>query len=625
MKLDSLAYPLADAGWTPHCGEQHNSIWNYTEAPMGPQEHKVERRLAAIFAADVAGYSRLMEQDELGTLRNLISHREVLDRLIAEYGGRIANTAGDSVLAEFPSAVEAVQCAVRVQNALIQENQDTPAERSLQFRIGVHVGDVMVRGGDLLGDGVNIAARLESIAEPGGVCLSEAAYGYARKALPLAFADLGLQKVKNFEEPVRAYSVGLISTASASFTPGNSPDMPPILDIPSIAVLPFTNLSEDPDQAFLADGIVDEVTSALSRFRSLFVIARSSALAYKERVADVKLVSRELGVRYVLEGTLRRAGDRVRITAQLIDGQSGGYIWSDRYGGEITDLFDLQDRITESIIGALQPTIRSSEIERARRKRPGNLHAYDYVMRALPSIWAVEGAMNEEALKLLEQAITLDPGYALPKALAAWCHGQRVPYLWTKDPEEERSAALRLAKEAARLDSNDPLVLTVLASAYAVGREFAEAIPIIDKAMQLDPNSAWAWHHSGWIRNFLSQPELAIEHFQRSIRISPLDPYNFDAAIGIGIAHFHAERFAESASWVRRGIAEKPSATWAWRIVTAAYANLGRLDQAREALTHLVQAHPGITIAAIKQASMPPSRSFQRALFDGLRTAGLPE
>ena len=390
-------------------------------------------------------------------------------------------------------------------------------------------------------------------------------------------------------------------------------------------VLPFTNLSEDPDQTFLAEGIVDEVTSGLSRFRSLFVIARSSTLAYKERAADVKRVSRELGVRYVLEGTMRRAGDRVRITAQLIDGQSGSYIWSDHYDGEITDLFDLQDRITESIIGALQPTIRSSEIERARRKRPGNLHAYDYVMRALPSIWAVERATNEEALGLLEQAMALDPSYALPKALAAWCHGQRVPFLWTNHPEEERSAALRLAKEAARLDSDDPLVLTILASAHAVGREFTEAVPLIDRAVQLDPNSAWAWHHSGWIRNFLNQPDLAIEHFQRSIRISPLDPYNFDAAIGIGIAHFHAERFAEAASWVRQGIAEKPSATWAWRIVAAAYANLGRLDEAREALTRLVQAHPGITIAAIKQASMPPSPSFQHALFDGLRTAGLPE
>jgi adenylate cyclase len=592
---------------------------------MGPQEHRIERRLAAIFAADVAGYSRLVEQDETGTLRTLSTHREIMDRLITEYGGRIANTAGDSVLAEFPSAVDAVQCAVQAQNALTQAGQDTPAERRLLFRIGVHVGGVMVRGGDLLGDGVNIAARLESLADPGGICISDATYGYVRKTLPFPFTDLGPHQLKNIEEPIRVYSVVQVGTTSASFTPPNSPDAPSLPDKPSIVVLPFTNLSEDPDQTFLAEGIVDEVTSGLSRFRSLFVIARSSTLAYKERAADVKRISRELGVRYVLEGTMRRSGDRVRITAQLIDGQSGSYIWSDRYDGEITDLFDLQDRITESIVGALQPTIRSSEIERARRKRPGNLHAYDYVMRALPSIWAVERATNDEALGLLEQAMALDPSYALPKALAAWCHGQRVPFLWTNHPEEERSAALRLAKEAARLDSDDPLVLTILASAHAVGREFTEAVPLIDRAVQLDPNSAWAWHHSGWIRNFLNEPDLAIEHFQRSIRISPLDPYNFNAAIGIGIAHFHAERFAEAASWVRRGIAEKPSATWAWRIVAAAYANLGRSDEAREALTHLVQAHPGITIAAIKQASMPPSPSFQYALFDGLRTAGLPE
>ena len=592
---------------------------------MDRQEHRVERRLAAIFAADVAGYSRLMEQDEVRTLRTLTDHRQIMDRHIAEYGGRIANTAGDSVLAEFPSAVDAVQCATQVQKALTSADHDKPDEECLQFRIGIHVGDVMIRGGDLLGDGVNIAARLESLAEPGGICISETTYGYVRKVLPFPFTDLGPHQLKNIEEPIRVFSVGRVGITSASFTPPISPDAPPLPDRPSIVVLPFTNLSEDPDQTFLTEGIVDEVTSALSRFRSLFVIARSSTLAYKEHAADVKRVSRELGVRYVLEGTMRRAGNRVRITAQLIDGQSGSYIWSDRYDGEITDLFDLQDRITESIIGALQPTIRSSEIERARRKRPGNLRAYDYVMRAMPSIWAVERATNEEALGLLEQAIALDPSYALPKALAAWCHGQRVPFLWTNHPGEERSAALRLAKEAARLDSDDPLVLTILASAYAVGREFAEAVPLIDRAVQLDPNSAWAWHHSGWIRNFLNQPDLAIEHFQRSIRISPLDPYNFDAAIGIGIAHFHAERFAEAASWVRRGIAEKPSATWAWRIVAAAYANLERLDEAREALACLVQAHPGITIAAIKQSSMPPSRSFQDALFGGLRAAGLPE
>jgi adenylate cyclase len=446
-----------------------------------------------------------------------------------------------------------------------------------------------------------------------------------RKAVRVHFTDLGPQKAKNIAEPIRAYHLVPINGASTSARSAIFPEAPAPPDKPSIAILPFRNMSLDPEQDFLADGIVDELTSALSRFRSLFVIARSSTLAYKDRPADVKQVSHELGVRYVLEGSVRRAGNRVRIAAQLIDGQSGGHIWSNRYDGEIADLFDLQDRITENIIGALQPTIRSSEIERARRKRPDNLDAYDYVMRALPSIWAVECETNREALAFLEQAMALDPDYALPKALAAWCHGQRVPYLWTDHPDEERSMALRLAKEAARLDSDDPLVLTVLASAHAVGREFTEALPLIDRALQLDPNSAWAWHHSGWIRTFLDQPDLAIEHFQRSLRISPLDPYNFDAVIGIGIAHFHAKRFAEAASCIRQGIAEKPSATWAWRLIAAAYANLGRMDEAREALSYLMQAHPGITITAIKKASMPPSPSFQNALFNGLRMAGLPE
>ncbi|ANY83508.1 hypothetical protein BB934_35175 (plasmid) [Microvirga ossetica] len=573
------------------------------------------RRLAAILAADVVGFSSMMEKDEEGTLVRIKAlQRETVESYVAQHHGRTVKTTGDGFLIEFPSPVEAVRCAISI--------QEKTATGPLQLRIGINLGDIIIEeDGDVYGEGVNVAARLEALCDPGGVLISGKVFDEIEGKINRTFESRGEQTVKNITRPVRVYSFGGIESARAD-TSVRTLSLP---DKPSIAVLPFTNLSEDPDQTFLAEAIVDEVTSALSRFRSLFVIARSSTLAYKERAVDVKRVSRELGVRYVLEGTMRRAGDRVRITAQLIDGQSGSYIWSDHYDGEITDLFDLQDRITVSIIGALQPTIRSSEIERARRKRPGNLHAYDYVMRALPSIWAVERATNEEALGLLEQAMALDPSYALPKALAAWCHGQRVPFLWTNHPEEERSAALRVAKEAARLDSDDPLVLTVLASAHAVGREFTEAVPLIDRAVQLDPNSAWAWHHSGFIRTFLNQPDLAIEHFQRSIRISPLDPYNFNAAIGIGIAHFHAERFAEAASWVCQGIAEKPSATWAWRIVAAAYANLGRLDEAREALARLVQAHPGITIAAIKQASMPPSRSFQDALFGGLRAAGLPE
>ncbi|WP_147023069.1 adenylate/guanylate cyclase domain-containing protein, partial [Microvirga aerophila] len=334
---------------------------------MDRQEHKVERRLAAIFAADVAGYSRLMGQDEVGTLLTLTAHREIMDRLIAEHGGRIANTAGDSVLVEFPSAVDAVQCAAVVQAALAQANQDIPSDQRLQFRIGVHVGDVMVRAGDLLGDGVNIAARLESLADPGGLCISETTYGYVRKVLPLVFEDLGPQTVKNIEEPIRAFAITVESdppTVTQAALEANTTRSP---ERPSIAVLPFANMSGDPEQEYFADGMVDDIITGLSRVKWFFVIARNSSFTYKGRAGDLKQVGRELGVRYVLEGSVRRAGDRIRITGLLIEAATGAHLWADRFDGSMENIFDLQDQITENVIGAIEPSLRRAEIERACR------------------------------------------------------------------------------------------------------------------------------------------------------------------------------------------------------------------------------------------------------------------
>ncbi|MET0527146.1 MAG: adenylate/guanylate cyclase domain-containing protein, partial [Microvirga sp.] len=314
---------------------------------MPPQDQRVERRLAAILAADVAGYSRLMSADETGTLRALSDHREVMDRLIAEHGGRIANTAGDSVLAEFPSVVDAVQCAVVVQDQLAADNNGTPEHDRLRFRIGVHLGDVLVRGGDILGDAVNISARLQSLAEPGGVCISGAAYDHVRKALPLTYADLGPQAVKNIEEPVRAFLVGPAGSKPAPSNPSTQPFRTlPLPEKPSLAVLPFSNLSSDPEQEYLADGITDEIITALAKVRWFFVIAGSSSFTFKGRATDTKQVGRDLGVRYVLEGSVRKAGQRLRITGQLIEAETGSHVWADRYEGAVEDVFEFQDRIT---------------------------------------------------------------------------------------------------------------------------------------------------------------------------------------------------------------------------------------------------------------------------------------
>ena len=350
---------------------------------MGPQEHRVERRLAAIFAADVAGYSRLMGQDEVGTLQILTAHREIMDRLIVEHGGRIANTAGDSVLAEFPSAVDAVQCAIAVQEALAQANLDIPDERRLRFRIGVHVGDVMVQDGDLFGDGVNIAARLESLADPGGICLSEAAYGYVRKALALSFTDLGIQQVKNIEEPVRAYALKAPAPTPAETDQAKPLPLP---DKPSIAVLPFTNMSPDPEQEFFADGMTEDIITGLSRLKWLFVIARNSTFTYKGKAVDVRQVARELGVRYVLEGSVRASGKRIRITGQLIDAETGKHIWAERYDRQLEDIFAVQDEITENVVAAIEPHLYAEESLRFNSQPPESVATWGLVVRALTLI-----------------------------------------------------------------------------------------------------------------------------------------------------------------------------------------------------------------------------------------------
>jgi len=379
--------------------------------------------LAAIFAADVAGYSRLISQDETVTLRALAAAREVMDRLTRDHGGRIANTAGDSVLAEFPSAVDAVQCAVAVQDKLADAGAGEPEDRRLRFRIGVHVGDVVVRGGDLLGDGVNVAARLEGLAEPGGIAISGAAHGYVRKALPLDYTDFGEQVVKGFDEPVRAYAVRAATLAARA----SAPIPLPLPEKPSIAVLPFTNMSGDPEQDYFCDGLVEDIISSLSRFSSLFVTARTSSFTYKGRSVDVKQIGRELGVRYLLEGSIRKAGNRVRITGQLVDAVSGNHLWADHFDSDLADsIFALQDEITSNVVGVIHPAIQRAEIDAAARKRPTSLSAYDLYLRALPCLHRMTSDGLAEALELLYRALALDAGYSAAAALAAVIRGYRI-------------------------------------------------------------------------------------------------------------------------------------------------------------------------------------------------------
>jgi adenylate cyclase len=585
----------------------------------------VSRRLVAVFAADVEGYSRLMGTDEVGTLKRLTERREILDRIIGEHRGRIANTAGDSVLAEFGSAVDAVQCAVDAQAALAEANTGVPPDKRINFRIGIHIGDVMVRAGDLFGDGVNIAARLQTLANPGAVCISGATYDQVRKVLPMTFVDLGVQHVKNIQEPIRAYQVGTPSetreAALARVAEAESP--PPLPDKPSIAVLPFENMSGDPEQQYFADGMVEEIITALSRFKWLFVIARNSSFTFKGKAVDVKEVGRRLGVRYVLEGSVRKASGKVRITGQLIDTVTGAHIWADRFERDLTDVFALQDEVTVAVVSAIQPKLLQTEIGLAARRRPENLTAYDFYLRAMQQFYLTTREGVAEAIRLANRALELDPRFGLVAALGGASHTRNVLWGYAADPQFDRIEAVRLSRLALSLDDSDAdtLAWAAFISAYIVGDRESE-IEMADRAVALNPNSFQAWGCRGWVYRAAGLPQEAILSFERAIRVSPVDPLQPVTLSGIGMALIELGRFDEAIVAAKKALRQNPFFSSAYRCLAAAFAHLGRDAEAREAAARLLEVDPAFTI------SEWIARGRQRnttLLIEGLRKAGLPE
>ena len=583
------------------------------------------RKLAAILAADVAGYSRLMALDDSATVRALNESRAVFQERIEQRGGQVIDMVGDSVLAEFRSAVEAMQCAIEVQVTLQESNRQVPAEKRMLFRIGINVGDVIAQqDGTIYGDGVNIAARLESIGEPGGICVSGTVYDQVKGRLEATFEFLGEQQVKNIPEPVRAYRVRLDAQESEGGAGATAIPALALPDKPSIAVLSFDNMSGDPEQEFFADGVVEAITATLSRIRSFFVIARNSAFRYKGRAVDVSQVGRELGVRYVLEGSVQKAGSRVRITVQLIDVTSGAHVWADRVDGTLEDVFDLQDRITERVAGALQPSIRLAEIERARRKRPQDLGAYDYTMRAMPHVWALEREASVKALELLDHALAIDPEYPLALSLAGWCYAQRSVYNWTDDIDSARSTALRLAEKATEQGGEDPLILAVLGAVHSISRNHGTARVMLERAVTLDPNAAWAWSRLGWVENYSERPDRAVTHFERALRLSPLDPMNFNNYVGMGSANEVAERYDAAVEMYRRALQERPHADWILRNLVSALVGARRMDEAAIECKKLMAAYPGLTVTKFRNAMV-----FSPAMLDRmgvhLKQAGVPD
>ena len=588
-----------------------------------PSDQTAQRRLAAVLAADVVGYSDLMSRDEEGTLSRLRDlRRQVIEPRIHSHHGRLVKTIGDGFLIEFASPVDAVRCAVDLQEAVAAPHGKSDA-KPLQLRVGINLGDIMVEeDGDIFGDGVNVAARLQKMALPGGICLSGKVYDEVRGKLAYPFEDRGEHHFKNIGQPIRVFC--LLEGMDTARRSGERQLLSSHPEGPSIAVLPFVNISKDPEQEYFADGVVEDIIAALSRFKSFFVIARNSTFAYKGRVVSVQQIGRELGVRYVLEGSVRRSGPKIRITAQLVDASTGMHLWAEHYDGVVEDVFDLQDRITASVVGSIQPSIRSAEIERARRKRPENLDAYDLVMRALPYVWALEYEANKEAARLLDKALLLDPGYPLAMALAAWCRGQRIVYNWSKNLQEDKRETLRQAQAAAALAHEDPFILTVLGAALTITREFQRATSMLERALSLDPNSAWAWNRSGWLHNYHDDPEVAIEHFERSLRLSPFDPMAFNCEIGIGCAHFIARRYDLAAQWQEKALMSKPRTAWIHRTLAPAYALAGEIEKARESVDQFMKGYPGIRIVDVLQA-LAFSKEVMGRFAEGLRQAGLPE
>ena len=591
-----------------------------------------QRRLAAIVSADVVGYSLLMGRDDSATLAALKTHRrELIDPKIAEYGGRIVKTTGDGLLLEFPSVVDAVRCTVDVQRGMAERNAGVPPEQRIDFRVGINVGEIIIENDDIFGDGVNVSARLQELAEPGGICVSGRVHEDAHGKLDVAFEEAGERQLKNIARPVRVHRILLGERAGRSELATGTSTKPPLAlpDKPSIAVLPFNNMSADPEQEYFADGIVEDIITALSRVHWLFVIARNSSFTYKGRAVDVKQVGRELGVRYVLEGSVRKAANRVRITGQLINASTGMHLWADRFEGGLEDIFDLQDQVTTSVVGTIAPKLEQAEIVRAKHKPTESLDAYDYYLRGIASIHAVFGGTKEavsEALRLFYGAIELDRDFASAYGMAAWCYVLRKNYGWMTDDAQEIAEVERLARQAARLAKDDAVALYTggFALARIVGYLDAGAA-LIDRSLSLDPNLAAAWHLSGWVRIYLGEPELAIEHMSRAMRLNPLDPLIFGMQNGTAAAHFLASRYDEASSWAEKALRAHSNYLPAMRMAAASHALAGRLAEAQKAMARMRQIDPELRGSNL--TDLVPFRGpedFARYA-EGLQRAGLPE
>ncbi len=585
-----------------------------------------QRRLAAILAADVVGYSRMIRVDEEGTLSALkVLRAEVIDPKLKEYRGRIVKVMGDGMLVEFASAVDAVRAAVETQQAVANRNTGVLEDKRIELRVGINLGDVVIDGDDIYGDGVNVAARLEGLADPGSICISSAVHDQVKNRMQIVFEDLGDREVKNIDEPVRVWRWARHAPAGParlSVTPATR-SLP---DKPSIAVLPFDNMSGDPEQEYFADGMVEDIITGLSRIKWLFVIARNSSFIYKGKTVDVRQVGRELGVRYVLEGGVRKAGSRVRLTAQLLEAETGTHLWADKYDGALEDVFDLQDQITDRVVGIVEPSLRQSEIERSRRKRPESLDAYDLYLRALPHVAAQMPQDARKALPLLDEALRLDPDYPAAHAHIAWCY----ELCFTRDGFDaaDKSAALKHARATIASNTDDATALAVagfvcvLLSKYG-SEDHKAALAAIDRALSFNTSCAMALYLGAQAQALAGHPEIAASFADRALRLSPFDPQAFQAHMALGESALQQARHDEAAHAFAAAGRVNTNFSTAYLFQAIAMALAGRPEEAKPVVRRGLELEPGFRIRVFLEYGM--ASLLRERLVQGARLLGLPE
>ncbi len=583
----------------------------------------MERRLAAILAADVVGYSRLMGDDEEGTLATLNACRQVIDGLVNDHRGRVFGSAGDSVIAEFASPVEAVRCGVEIQQELESRNAELPEDRRMQFRIGVNLGDVMAEGENLFGDGVNIAARLEQLAEPGGIYVSDDIYRQVEGKVDVAFDDLGEQRVKNITKPVRVFRARL-GEGTAADAPSSS-KLLPLPDKPSIAVLPFDNMSLDPDQGFFADGIAEDIITELSKFHSLFVIARNSSFSFRGQAIDVKELSEKLGVRYIVEGSVRRAGKRVRVTAQLIDATTDAHLWAERYDRELHDIFAVQDEVTLAIVTAIEPALGSAERGRAHRKPTESLGAWESYQRGLWHAYRFTATENAEAQSHFRRAIERDPNFAPGHAGLAYALFLSVMLGFGGDTESSVAEASEAAHRAIMLDPEDAFGQATVGRVHQMKGEHEVAISAYEKALALSPNFASAHYGLGWTLIYSGRPEEGLPRVDEAIRLSPRDPMLWGFLTLKGLAFVAMDRHEEALKWIRKALRQSNVGVRTHVFEVIALAHLGRIEEAKEALHRVYTIKSDFDMDFVRATAKMMHPSSAKRYINGLRKAGLLE